>query len=84
MATKAPQKQLNPQYNPGVKKPHRFRPGTVALQEIRSYQKGTELLICKLCFSRLICEIAQDFKTHLRFQVVAIMALQEPSEDFLI
>ena len=29
----------------GVKKPHRYRPGTVALREIRKYQKSTELLI---------------------------------------
>ena len=84
LATKAPQKQLNPHYNPGVKKPHRCRPGTVALQEIGCYQKGTELLIHKLCFSRLVCEIAQDFKMDLRFQAAAIMALQEASEDFLI
>ena len=34
----------------GVKKPHRFRPGTVALREIRKYQKSTELLIRKLQF----------------------------------
>ncbi|KAF9004606.1 hypothetical protein BDQ17DRAFT_401549 [Cyathus striatus] len=34
----------------GVKKPHRFRPGTVALREIRRYQKSTELLIRKLPF----------------------------------
>ena len=45
----------------GVKKPHRFRPGTVALREIRRYQNSTELLIRKLPF-RLVCEIAQDFK----------------------
>jgi hypothetical protein len=32
----------------GVKKPHRYRPGTVALREIRRYQKSTELLIRKL------------------------------------
>ena len=25
----------------GVKKPHRYRPGTVALREIRRYQKST-------------------------------------------
>ena len=31
-----------------VKKPHRYRPGTVALREIRKYQKSTELLIRKL------------------------------------
>jgi Core histone H2A/H2B/H3/H4 len=46
----------------GVKKPHRFRPGTVALREIRKYQKSTELLIRKLPFQRLVREIAQDFK----------------------
>jgi len=39
----------------------------VALREIRRYQKSTELLICKLSFQRLVREIAQDFKTDLRF-----------------
>jgi histone H3/H4 len=48
----------------GVKKPHRFRPGTVALREIRKYQKSTELLIRKLPFQRLVREIAQDFKVR--------------------
>jgi hypothetical protein len=47
----------------GVKKPHRFRPGTVALREIRKYQKSTELLLRKLPFQRLVREIAQDYKT---------------------
>ena len=64
----------------GVKKPHRFRPGTVALREIRRYQKSTELLIRKLPFQRLVREIAQDFKTDLRFQSSAVLALQEASE----
>ncbi len=50
----------------GVKKPHRYRSGTVALREIRRYQKSTELLIRKLPFQRLVREIAQDFKTNLR------------------
>ncbi len=49
-----------------MKKPHRYRPGTVALREIRKYQKSTELLIRKLPFQRLVREIAQDFKTDLR------------------
>lgn len=53
-----------------------FRPGTVALREIRRYQKSTELLIRKLPFQRLVREIAQDFKTDLRFQSAAIGALQ--------
>ena len=68
----------------GVKKPHRFRPGTVALREIRKYQKSTELLIRKLPFQRLVREIAQDFKTDLRFQASAIAALQEASEAYLV
>ena len=65
-------------------KPMRYKPGTVALQEIRRYQKTTELLIRKLPFSRLVREVAQDFKTDLRFQRNAIGALQEAFENFLI
>ena len=67
-----------------VKKPHHYRPGTVALREIRRYQKSTELLIRKLPFQRLVREIAQDFKTDLRFQSSAVMALQEASEAYLV
>lgn len=68
----------------GVKKPHRYRPGTVALREIRRYQKSTDLLIRKLPFQRLVREIAQDFKNDLRFQGKAILALQEASESYLV
>ena len=68
----------------GVKKPHRSRPGTVALREIRRFQKSTELLMRKLPFSRLVREIAQDFKSDLRFNDNAIMALQEASEAYLV
>jgi len=68
----------------GVKKPHRYRPGTVALREVRKYQKSTDLLIRKLPFQRLVREIAQDFKSDLRFQGSAILALQEASEAYLV
>jgi len=68
----------------GVKKPHRFRPGTVALRQIRKYQKSHELLIRKLPFQRLVREVAQDFKTDLRFESHALMALQEASEAYLV
>lgn len=68
----------------GVKKPHRYRPGTVALREIRRYQKSSELLIRKLPFQRLVREVAQDFRTDLRFQGSAILALQEASEAYLV
>ncbi|XP_032871071.1 uncharacterized protein LOC116968403 [Amblyraja radiata] len=88
---KAPRKQLatkaarkSAPATGGVKKPHRYRPGTVALREIRRYQKSTELLIRKLPFQRLVREIAQDFKTDLRFQSPAVMALQEASEAYLV
>uniref|UniRef100_H0WXD6 Histone H3 n=1 Tax=Otolemur garnettii TaxID=30611 RepID=H0WXD6_OTOGA len=88
---KAPRKQLatkaalkSTPSTGGVKKPHRYRPGTVALREIRRYQKSSELLIRKLPFQRLVREIAQDFKTDLRFQSLAIGALQEASEAYLV
>lgn len=88
---KAPRKQLatkaarkSAPATGGVKKPHRFRPGTVALREIRKYQKSTELLIRKLPFQRLVREIAQDFKTDLRFQSSAVAALQEAAEAYLV
>jgi|Transcript_34320 histone H3 len=68
----------------GVKKPHRFRPGTVALREIRKYQKSTELLVRKLPFQRLVREIAQEYKTDLRFQSSAVLALQEAAEAYLV
>ena len=68
----------------GIRRPHRYRPGTVALREIRKYQKSTELLIRKLPFQRLVREIAQDFKTDLRFQGSAVLALQEASEAYLV
>lgn len=67
-----------------VHKPHRYRPGTVALREIRKYQKSTDLLIRKLPFQRLVREIAQDFKLDLRFQSSAILALQEACEAYIV
>ncbi|TFY80537.1 hypothetical protein EWM64_g3471 [Hericium alpestre] len=67
-----------------VKKAHRFHPGTVALREICRYQKSTELLICKLPFQHLVCEIAYGIKPDMRFQSSAIMALQEAAEAYLV
>ena len=88
---KAPRKQLASQAarkatpsTGGVKKAHRYRPGTVALREIRRYQKTTDLLIKRAPFQRLVREVAQDFKSDLRFQSSAVMALQEASEAFFV
>ena len=67
-----------------IKKPHRFRPGTVALRQIRRYQKTTNLLIRKRPFQRLVREVAREFTIKgIRFQSHAIMALQESSEAYL-
>ncbi|KAJ7797840.1 histone H3, partial [Mycena olivaceomarginata] len=70
----------------------RFRPGTVALREIRKYQKRTESLIRKRPFQRLVKEISQDIKAPLtlnlqkvvRFQSSALTALQEAAEAYLV
>ena len=65
-------------------KPHRYRVGTAALKDIRHFQKSTALLIRKLPFQRLVREIAQDFKTDLRFQSAAILCLQESAEAYVV
>ena len=73
-----------------AKKPHRYRPGTVALREIRRYQHGTELLIRKAPFSRLVREITIDIQKGLdkdrdrvdRWTGEALGALQEASEAY--
>ena len=69
-----------------TRKKRRHRPGTKALQEIRRYQSGTDLLIRKLPFQRLVREVAQNtcgFPNY-RFQSGAIAALQEASEAYLV
>ena len=65
-------------------KPHRYRVGTVALQDIRHFQKTSALLIQQLAFQRLVREIAKDFKTDLRFQSAVILCLQEAAEAYLV
>ncbi len=68
----------------GVKKPHRYRPGTVALREIRRYQKSTQLLLRKLPFRRLLLEFMQDFMSDLRISASGLLAMQEASEAYLV
>jgi histone H3 len=82
LATKAARKSIPT--SGGVKKPHRYRPGTVALREIRRYQKSTDLLIRKAPFQRLVKQIAQEIKESVRFQSTAVLALQEASEYYLV
>jgi histone H3 len=82
LATKAARRSAPP--TGGVKKPHRYRPGTIALREIRRYQKSTELLIRKLPFQRLVREVSQDYMSCLRFDGCAALALQESAEAYLV
>eukprot|EP00804_Cyclotella_cryptica_P009781 CCRYP_013244-RB/>CCRYP_013244-RB protein AED:0.09 eAED:0.05 QI:0/-1/0/1/-1/1/1/0/130 len=88
---KAPQKQLatkaahkSAPAAGGCKKPHRYRPGTVALREICKYQKSTDLLIRKLPFQRFLREVTQDFRGDMRYQATALAASQEASEAYII
>lgn len=83
-AKKSPPRKTAPTTTGKVTKPHRYRPGTVALREIRKFQKSTDLLIRKLPFQRLIREIAQDMKGDLRFQSTAVIAIQEAAEAYLV
>eukprot|EP00804_Cyclotella_cryptica_P023862 CCRYP_018683-RA/>CCRYP_018683-RA protein AED:0.06 eAED:0.02 QI:0/-1/0/1/-1/0/1/0/139 len=68
----------------GCKKPHRYCPGTVALREIRKYQKSTDLLIRKLPFQRFLREVTKDFRGDMRYTAAALAASQEASEAYLI
>ena len=68
----------------GVKRPHRYRPGTVALREIRRYQKSTNLLLRKLPFQRLVRSVAEEYRSGSRFQSSALSALQESCEAYLV
>lgn len=82
--SKAPSKgdALNPMAP--IRKQRRYRPGTVALREIRKYQRSTDLLIRKAPFQRLVREVALNYNSCLRFQTVAIHALQEACEAYLV
>ena len=68
----------------GKKKSRRFRPGTVALREIRKFQKGVDTLIRKAPFQRLVRELAAQQKDGLRWQSAAVAATQEATESYVI
>jgi len=69
---------------PGTKKAHRFRPGTVAIREIRRYQRSDELIFPILAFDRLVREVAQDYKTNLRFGKGAFRAIHLFTEYYVV
>lgn len=63
---------------------YRLKQSTKALRAIRRYQNSTELLIRKQSFQRLVREIAENYKQDIHFQPMALTALQEASEAFLV
>jgi histone H3 len=67
-----------------MKKSRRFRPGTVALRQIRKFQKGTNTLIRKAPFQRMVREVANTQKDGLRWQSAAVAAMQEATESYVI
>jgi histone H3 len=68
----------------GVKRPHRFKPGTVALREIRRFQKSTELLIPKAPFQRLVKEIVNEIEPDTRMSLQGLEMLRCDAENFLV
>ena len=68
----------------GIKKSHKYRPGTVALRDIRKYQKTTELLIRRAPFLKLVREVASKHEPGVRFQQAAVTALQEAAEAYIV
>ena len=66
------------------KKRKKYRAGTVALKEIRRYQRSTELLIRKLPFQRLVRSIVQEYAPNFRIQTGALVALQEGAESYIV
>ena len=77
-------KPQGPGNSDGVKKPHRYRPGTVALRDIRKYQRSTDLLLRKAPFQRLVKEISQDYKSDLRWTASALEAMQWGAETYMV
>ena len=84
LGTKRGKKSAGGSGSSGVKKSFRWRPGTVALRQVKKLQKSTELLIAKAPFSRPVREIADSQKVGLRFQSSAVAAIQEATEAFVV
>ncbi len=86
LALKSPSKKISKSKlsAPAERKKFRFKPGTVALREIKRYQKSTEALVPRAPFQRLVRSVCSDIDPNLRFQSQALVALQEASEAYLV
>lgn len=85
VAKKAGAKKVAKSTATGVKKTtRRWRAGTVALRQVRKFQKSTNLLLRKAPFQRLVRELAGNYKDGLRFASSAVLALQEATESYIV
>lgn len=69
----------------------RYRPGTVALREIRKYQKEVKILFRKLPMQRLYRDVLKDMKdalgnpvSGLRLQGQALRNLDEIVQSYIV
>lgn len=84
LGAKKGKKSASASASAGTKRMHRWRPGTVALREVKKAMRGTELLVAKAPFQRLVREVAESHKAGLRFQASAVSAIQEATEAYVI
>ena len=69
---------------PQTKNKEKRRPGEAALEEIRHYQKSTDLIIDKEPFYRLVREIVVGFNDKIKLKPTAVEALQEAAEAYVV
>ena len=69
---------------PLLRKPRRYRPGTVALRQISKYQRSVDTIIPKVSFQGMVREISRGIKSDIRFQSTALLALQEAAEAYAV
>jgi histone H3/H4 len=69
----------------GIKKPHRFRPGTVALREIKKFQKTSNCLIfAKFPFERLVRSIVKTKKDGMKISKDVFIIIQYYIEQYIV
>ena len=84
LATKPPTKGSPSTTEP---RPRRWRPGTVALREIKKYQKKPGFLVARQRFNRVVRDILSKYRknegTEWRISKEALRALQHEGEGIL-
>ena len=66
------------------KKYRRYKPGQLALKEIKYYEKKPSFIISISAIRRLCLEIGYEFKQNISFQMHAYRLLQEAAEWYLV